>query len=74
MSTGSTEPRQFFELINTQLGLGIDETLTKPEYARAIIERAGIAWSPDCESRGSTVTLRGLELVLDAVRFFVEPD
>ena len=74
MSTGSTEPREIFVLINTQLGLGIDETLTKPEFAKAIVERAGLVWSPDCESRGSTVTLLGLELVLDAVRFFTEPD
>lgn len=74
MSTGSTEPRQIFELINIQLGLGIDPTTPKPEFARAIAERAGFVWSPECESRGSTVTLRGLEIVLGAVRFFIQTE
>lgn len=70
MSTGSTEPRRIFELINTQLGLGIEVDRTKPEFAREIVERAGLVWTPECESRGSTVTLKGLHLVLDAVNFF----
>ena len=73
MSTGSTEPRRIFELVNEQLGLGIEVDLPKPEFAREIVERAGLVWSPDCESRGSTVTLNGLQLVLDAVHFFVSP-
>lgn len=72
MSTGSTEPRAIFELINLQLGLGIELDRTKPQLAQEIVERAGFVWTPDCESRGSTVTLRGLLLVLDSVRFFVE--
>lgn len=71
MSTGSTEPRIIFELINRQLGLGIEADRTKPEFARQIVECAGLVWTPDCESRGSTVTLKGLALVLDAVNFFV---
>jgi hypothetical protein len=74
MSTGSTEPKKIFELINAQLGLGIEPDRAKPEFAREIVERAGLVWSPDCESRGSTVTLEGLILVLDAVRFFVQDD
>jgi hypothetical protein len=74
MSTGSTEPKRIFELINTQLGLGIDLDRTKPEFAQEIVERAGLVWSPDCESRGSTVTLSGLRLVLDAVNFFLDPN
>ncbi len=73
MSTGSTEPRMIFELINEQLGLGIELDLSKPEFAREIVERAGLVWSPECESRGSTVTLNGLQLVLDAVHFFISP-
>ena len=72
MSTGSTEPRKLFELINAQLGLGIAPDLTKPEFAREITERAGLVWTPDCESRGSTVTLKGLELVAAAVVFFTD--
>jgi hypothetical protein len=73
LSTGSTESREIFEIINRELGLGINDASTKPEFAREIVERAGIVWSPDCESRGSTVTLNGLQLVLDAVHFFIAP-
>ena len=73
MSTGSTEPRRIFELVNEQLGLGIEMDLPKPELARGIVERAGFVWSPECESRGSTVTLNGLQLVLEAVHFFIAP-
>lgn len=71
LSTGSTEPREIFEIVNRELGLGIEVGRTKPEFAREIIERAGLVWSPDCESRGSTVTFNGLQLVLDAVHFFI---
>jgi hypothetical protein len=72
MSTGSTEPRGIFELINDRLGLGADTRLGKPELARAIVESSGAAWHPDFESRGATVTKRGLLAVLTAVEFFLE--
>jgi hypothetical protein len=74
MSTGSTEPKQIFILINDVLGLGLTTKLTKPQLARAIVEASGAAWTPDCESRGSTVTLLGMERVLQAVRLFVRRD
>jgi hypothetical protein len=72
MSTGSTEPRAIFELVNDRLGLGADPGLGKPELARAIVESSGAAWHPDFESRGATVTKRGLLAVLTAVEFFLE--
>ena len=71
MSTGSTEPKAIFIAVNRQLGLGLDEHLTKPELARAIVEASGDRWSPDCESRGGTVTSHGLTKVLSAVQFFL---
>jgi hypothetical protein len=70
MSTGSTEPREIFDLINGELALGISRRLTKPETARAIVESTGEVWMPDFESRGGTVTLRGLQAVRAAVRFY----
>jgi hypothetical protein len=72
MSTGSTEPRAIFDLVNEQLGLGANVRLGKPELARAIVESSGAAWHPDFESRGATVTKRGLLAVLTAVEFFLE--
>ena len=75
MSTGSTEPREIFDLVNEMLGLGLDveRHLTKPELARAIVEAAGFQWLPDYESRGGTVTRRGLTAVLRAVDLFLGP-
>ena len=70
MSTGSTEPKEIFLLVNDVLGLGLSETLTKPELARAITEAAGLNWSATAESRGGTVTADGLSHVLRAVQFF----
>jgi hypothetical protein len=71
MSTGSTEPKAVFLAVNELLGLGLDPRLTKPELARAIVEASGGLWAPDCESRGGTVTMEGLERVLSAVIFFL---
>jgi hypothetical protein len=71
MSTGSTEPKEIFLLVNDRLGLGISDRATKPDMARAIVEASGEAWSPTFESRGGTVTLDGLLAVLGAVKFFL---
>ena len=71
MSTGSTEPRRIFELVNERLGMGLDERLGKPQLARAIVEASGFAWHPDYESRGATVTKEGLLAVLGTVQFLV---
>lgn len=72
MSTGSTEPRAIFALVNDHLGLGLDNALGKPDLARAIVEASGGRWSPDFESRGATVTKSGLLAVLRAVHFFLD--
>jgi Mn-containing catalase len=71
MSTGSTEPREIFDLVNDTLGLGIDKKATKPEMARQIVEASGMSWNADYESRGGTVTKAGLHAVLTAVEHFV---
>ncbi len=70
MSTGSTEPKTIFLLVNDALGLGISTKKTKPELARSIVEASGEVWGASCESRGGTVTLEGLLAVRRAVRFF----
>ena len=72
MSTGSTEPRAIFALVNDHLGLGLADGLGKPDLARAIVEASGGKWSPDFESRGATVTRSGLLAVLQAVHFFLD--
>ncbi|WP_163185439.1 hypothetical protein [Cellulosimicrobium sp. SL-1] len=72
MSTGSTEPRTIFDMVNKELALGLSTALTKPQIAQAIVESTGEVWAPDFESRGGTVTLKGLQAVRDAVRFYVD--
>jgi hypothetical protein len=70
MSTGSTEPKAIFLLVNEALGLGVSSSKTKPELARGIVEASGEVWGASYESRGGTVTLEGLLAVRHAVRFF----
>lgn len=70
-STGSTEPKELFLLIVEALGLGIDPILPKPVMARRIVESAGLAWLPDHESTGGTVTLKGLEVVKSSVEYYL---
>lgn len=71
MSTGSTEPKEIFTLVNESLGLGVSGRATKPEMARGIVEAAGQTWGASFESRGGTVTTEGLVAVREAVRFFL---
>ncbi len=70
MSTGSTEPKAIFLLVNEALGLRVPSSKTKPELARRIVEASGEVWGASYESRGGTVTLEGLLAVRRAVRFF----
>jgi hypothetical protein len=72
ISTGSTEPKELFIVINDLLGLAIPSNLQKPEMARQIVELSGGTWSFDCESTGGTVTHMGLQKVRDAVSFFTD--
>lgn len=71
MSTGSTEPREIFDLVVESLGLEYEGRKTKPELAQFITESAGLFWGPSCESRGGTVTLEGLKQVEQSVRLFL---
>jgi hypothetical protein len=71
MSTGSTEPKTIFLLVNEALGLRLSPKMTKPDLARAIVEASGEVWGASYESRGGTVTLDGLKAVRRAVAFFV---
>lgn len=70
MSTGSTEPKEIFLLVNEAFGLGVPAKTTKPELARSIVEASGQVWGAAYESRGGTVSLEGLLAVRRAVQFF----
>jgi hypothetical protein len=70
LSTGSTEPKELFMLINDLLGLAIPSNIQKPDMAKQIVELSGGTWTLDSESTGGTVTHLGLQKVRDAVSFF----
>lgn len=70
MSTGSTEPREIFDMCAEAIGIE-GPFATKPEAARAVAEAGGMFWGADCDSRGGTVTLRGLLQVEAAMRLLL---
>lgn len=72
MSSGSTEPREIFDVVIDSFGLIAtpEATRTKPREAQTIVEAAGMQWLPNYESTGSTVTKDGLLAVLSAVQYF----
>lgn len=67
MSSGSTEPRRLFELIDESLALGLTAH-TKQAMAREIVELSGGIWLSAYESSGATITRGGLLAVLSAVQ------
>jgi hypothetical protein len=73
LAPGSTEPKSIFVHAVTSLGLEIDTSMGKPELGEAIAAATGHTWDSMCDSRdtpsggGDTVTLRGLNVVLEAV-------
>lgn len=71
VSSGSSEPREFFSRIIELLGLPTPSQDDKPGLARGIVECAGLKWLPTFESRGSTVTLAGIKSVQEAVYLLI---
>lgn len=72
VSTGSTEPKEFFLAVIEQLGINPSKMPgSKIELAKLIVESCGRPWKSDYESTGSTVTFGGLCAVLTSVEEFV---
>lgn len=69
MGNGSKEYKPSLVDVDVSLGLNLDHHLAKPRLAQAIAKSAGLGrrWSRFCESKGDTITLRGLRLVRDSV-------
>ena len=66
LGPGSKERKSV--LINLALGLGIpfSHEYTKQELAAHLASRLGRSWLPEYESVGQTITLKGLNLLLEA--------
>jgi hypothetical protein len=70
-SSGSTEPKAFFEALASQLGISesLGVGLTKQEIAKQICLSLGGNWDDSCQSEGATVTRAGLQNIRDALGF-----
>ncbi|MGO4599488.1 hypothetical protein [Terrabacter sp. 2RAF25] len=72
-ANGSREPKEILLLINDRLGLGFDNSHSKPALAQEIVQAAGLTWTPECWSRPMTLTREGLLRLETAVKIFLDP-
>lgn len=71
VSTGSTEPKEFFIEVINALGIGGDLSgCGKQELAKFIVESSGSVWKIEFDSTGATVTTAGLMAVQKSVEYF----
>lgn len=66
LGPGSKERKSVLTNLARGLNFDVDESDSKQELAAKIAQRLGKAWTPDCESIGQTITLKGLNLLLEA--------
>jgi hypothetical protein len=64
LGPGSKEHKSVVLNLARGMGLAASESETKQGLAMRIVETAGRKWTPECESVGQTITLVGLNLIL----------
>ena len=69
LGPGSKERKSVLTNLAQGINLKVDESDSKQELAAKIAQNLGKAWTPDCESIGQTITLKGLNLLLEAATF-----
>jgi hypothetical protein len=73
LGPGSKEHKSVLINLAKGLKLNFDESLTKQDLGKFILESMGGSWSPSFESVGQTITLRGLNALLyQATRYLSE--
>lgn len=74
LGPGSKERKSV--LINLAIGLGVpfSHELTKQELAAHLASKFGRHWLPEFESRGQTITLKGLNLLLELATGVLQND
>lgn len=65
LGPGSKEHKSVFANLAKGLGYKFSDALTKQDMASKIVENLGGHWTAECESIGQTVTLPGLNLILE---------
>ncbi|WP_027860115.1 hypothetical protein [Marmoricola sp. URHB0036] len=66
LGPGSKERKSVLVNLSRGLSLAVDESLSKPELGEAIAREIGATWDRSCWSAGSTITLVGLDRLLEA--------
>jgi hypothetical protein len=66
LGPGSKEHKSVVLNLAKGMGLAVSENETKQGLAARIVETSGRKWTTECESIGQTITLVGLNLVLQA--------
>jgi hypothetical protein len=74
LGPGSKEKRSALEALGRAIGLNLDDVGTKVECSRRIAARLDVAWDHSCFSAGDTITLIGMNRLLDGVDRRVVPD
>ena len=64
LGPGSKEHKSVFVNLANGLDIEINDSDTKQELARKIVETLGGTWDKSCESIGQTITLSGLNRIL----------
>lgn len=73
LGPGSKEKKSALIALGRFLGLDLSSVPTKSECGRRIAMQVGVRWSPECVSTGDTITLTGLNRLIDgAVARYVE--
>lgn len=65
LGPGSKERKSVLVKVAQALELDVDLSLPKPQLGEAIALRVGASWGSDCWSTGSTLTLQGLNALLE---------
>lgn len=71
LGPGSKEQKSVLLNLVDGLGLSIDHALTKQDMAVQIVGQLGGTWGPECQSTGQTITLTGLNRLLECAEAYV---
>ncbi|MCO7237923.1 hypothetical protein [Aeromicrobium sp. CnD17-E] len=74
LGPGSKERKSVLVDLADGLGSTVDRSLPKPALAEAIVRELGGSWDDSCWSSGQTITLEGLNRVLDAAERALRSD
>ncbi len=69
LGPGSTEKKSVLLALARRLNLAVDGHAAKPELGAQVARALDAAWTPAAWSRGSTITLHGLNTLLEAATF-----